>query len=146
VGHDEWGEQQCFQPISAAFHDDTRCNGNGRWDAKWWYDAQYDDDGRQNVGIMPNAMVMAGMQNGMVTNGGMMPPIIQTGDVGNTTTSQNQAIMPSPDASNQNQALAPPTAASFNDQAIPTQENASAGPALPRLFLSAEPLYCCAAT
>ena len=42
-------------------------------------------------GMMPNAM--AGMQNRMVTNGGTMPPVMQTGGVGNTTTSQNQAFL-----------------------------------------------------
>ncbi len=74
-------------------------------------------------GMMSNGM--AGMQNRMVTNGGTMPPVMQAGGVGNTTTSQNQAIMPSPDTSNQNQALAPPTAGFFQDQAVPTQVNAS---------------------
>jgi len=81
--------------------------------------------GMQN-GMMTNAMAgmqhgmmsngMAGMQNGMVTNGGTMPPVMQAGGVGNTTTSQNQAIMPSPDASNQNQALAPPTEVNASNQ------------------------------
>jgi len=66
-------------------------------------------------GMMSNAMA-GGMQNGTVTNDGTMPPVMQTGGVGNTTTSRNQAIMPSPDASNQNQALAPPTEVNASNQ------------------------------
>jgi hypothetical protein len=66
-------------------------------------------------GMMSNAMA-GGMQNGMVTNDGTMPPVMQTGGVRNTTTSQNQAIMSSPDASNQNQALAPPTEVNASNQ------------------------------